>query len=105
MRRKALAAQISQWQTQTPLLRRADAAVGAVLSGSVAMVTFQQACKELPRSVSVVAKFLEVLEPFTFAGTQKIADVRAQGHLMTQVFPRVMLSWVLHAAIAYWQHT
>lgn len=54
----------------------AEAAVRAVLSGSVAVVAFQQACKELPRSVSMISKFLEALEPFTFAGTQKIADVR-----------------------------
>lgn len=55
----------------------AEAAVRAVLSGSVAIVAFQQACKELPKSVSVIPKFLEILEPFTFPGTQKIADVRS----------------------------
>ena len=56
----------------------AEAAVRAVLSGSVAIVAFQQACKELPRSVSMISKFLEVLEPFTYPGTQEIADVRTQ---------------------------
>ena len=53
-----------------------EAAVRALLSGSVAILAFQQACKELPKSVSVISKFLEVLEPFNFSGTQKIADVR-----------------------------
>ena len=52
-----------------------DAAVRAVLSGSVAVVAFQQACKELPKKVSVYARFLDVLEPFTFPGTEKIAEV------------------------------
>ena len=52
-----------------------DAAVRAVLSGSVAIVAFHQACKELPGKVSVYARFLEVLEPFTFPGTGKIAEV------------------------------
>lgn len=54
----------------------AQAAVKAVLSGSVAIVAFQQACKELPKRASVIARFLDVLEPFTFPGTDKIADVR-----------------------------
>ena len=53
-----------------------EAAVKAVLSGSVATLAFQQACKELPKSVSVISMFLKVLELFTFPGTQKIADVR-----------------------------
>ena len=52
-----------------------DAAVKAVLSGSVAIVAFQQACKELPSKVSVYARFLEVLEPFIFPGTEKVAQV------------------------------
>ena len=52
-----------------------DAAVKAVLSGTVAVVAFQQACKELPKKVSVYARFLDVLEPFTFPGTEKIAEV------------------------------
>ena len=62
-----------------------DAAVKAVLSGSVAVVAFQQACKELPRKVSVYARFLEVLEPFTFPGTEKIAEVRTTVTLPTDV--------------------
>ena len=56
----------------------AEAAVRGVLSGSVAILAFQQACKELPKSISVISKFLEALKPFTFSGTQKIADVRTQ---------------------------
>lgn len=52
-----------------------DAAVKAVLSGSVAIVAFQQACKELPSKASIYARFLEVLEPFIFPGTEKVAQV------------------------------
>ena len=55
----------------------ADAAVEAVLSGRVAIVAFQQSRKELPKGVSSYAKFLKALEPFTFPGTEKIAEVQA----------------------------
>ena len=60
-----------------------DAAVRAVLNGSVALVAFKQACKELPKKVSLYARFLEVLEPFTFPGTEKIAEVAPQSLLGT----------------------
>ena len=49
----------------------------AVLSGRVAMVAFQQARKELPKGPSSYAKFLKALEPFTFPGTEKIAEVQS----------------------------
>ena len=83
----------------------AEAAVRAVLSGSVAIVAFQQACKELPKSVSMISKFLEALEPFTFPGTQKIADVRTQpsrkSHSASQILSEVVLfDCLLHAVIA-----
>ena len=49
----------------------------AVLSGAVAIVAFHQARKELPKGFSSYAKFLKALEPFTFPGTEKIAEVQA----------------------------
>lgn len=76
-----------------------DAAVRAVLSGSVAVVAFQQACKELPRTVLVYARFLDVLEPFTFPGTEKVAEVEFHSPLIETISvalsrcPTLGLSW------------
>lgn len=52
-----------------------EEAVQRVLSGAVAVLVFRQAISELPKTVAVRRKFLEVLEPFSFPGVDAIAEV------------------------------
>ena len=70
----------------------AEAAVEMVLSGAVALVVFRGALAELPKEVATLARFLDVLRPFSFPGTGAIAEVRTSQGMFFMVLACCLLS-------------